>query len=93
MKKGKPNSTPPICIAVRLPFVQQYASHLYGSTFEKVLWVGVTGKFLNFLFPSEILLNLDDKLSHLSKKKTPRASLKCRAQSDLELVLFKAQLG
>ena len=46
LKKGKPNSTPPICTAVCLPFVRQYASHLYGSTFEKVLGVGVTGKFL-----------------------------------------------
>ena len=33
-RKGSP--------AVHLPS----ASHLYGSTFEKVLWVGVTGKFL-----------------------------------------------
>ena len=33
-------------IAIRLPFVLQYASHLYGSTFEKVQGVGVTGKFL-----------------------------------------------
>ena len=49
LKKGKPNSTPPICTAVRLPFVLQYASHLYGSTFEKVLGVGVTGNFLNRL--------------------------------------------
>ena len=45
LKKGKPNSTPRICTAICLPFVRQYASHLYGSTFEKVLGVGVTGKF------------------------------------------------
>ena len=63
-------NTPPVCIAgpswllsleekgnptVQLPFVLQYASHLYGSTlpashlygstFEKILGVGVTGKF------------------------------------------------
>ena len=40
-------SKPPICTAVRLPFVRQYASHLYGSTFEKVLGAGVTGKLLS----------------------------------------------
>ena len=38
-------SAPPVCTAVRLPFVRQYASHLYGSTFQKILRVGVTGKF------------------------------------------------
>ena len=46
-KKGKPNSTPPMCTAVRLPFVRQYASRLCGSTFEKVLGLGVAGTFLN----------------------------------------------
>ena len=40
---------PPICTAVRLPFVRQYAPHLYGSTFGKVLGVGVTGTFLKKL--------------------------------------------
>ena len=54
-------SRPPICIVgpswllsleergsptVHLPFVLQYASHLYRSSFEKILGVGVTGKFL-----------------------------------------------
>ena len=34
------------CSAVLLPFVLENFSHLYGSTFEKVLRVGVTGKFL-----------------------------------------------
>ena len=38
-------SIPPICIAVRLPFVLQYASHLYRSTFGKILVVVVTGMF------------------------------------------------
>ena len=38
-------STPPICIAVRLPFVLQYASHLYRNTFVKILVVVVTGMF------------------------------------------------
>ena len=38
-------STPPICIAVRPPFVLQYASQLYRSTFGKVLVVVVTGMF------------------------------------------------
>ena len=47
-KNGKPCNTPPICTAVRLPFVRQYAPHLYGSTFEKILGVGVTGTFLIF---------------------------------------------
>ena len=58
-------STPPICtamlswllsfeeretLAIRLPFVRQYAPHLYGSTLEKnILGVGVTGTFLKFL--------------------------------------------
>ena len=45
LNKGKPKSTPLICTSVRLSFVPQYASHLYGSTFQKVLRVGVTGKF------------------------------------------------
>ena len=36
----KYGSTPPICMAVRPPF------HLYGSTFGKILGVGVTGTFL-----------------------------------------------
>ena len=31
----KPCNTPPICTAIRLPFVRQYASHLYGSPFGK----------------------------------------------------------
>ena len=39
-------STPPTCTAVRLPFV----SHVYGSTFENGLGVGVTGKFLTILW-------------------------------------------
>ena len=38
-KKGKPCNTPPICTAVRPPFVRQY--------FWKILGVGVTGTFLN----------------------------------------------
>ena len=41
--KGNTVSTPPICIAVRLPFVLQYASHLYCSTLGKILVVVVTG--------------------------------------------------
>ena len=41
LQKEKPNSTPPICTAVRHPFVRQYASHWYGSTFEKVLGVAL----------------------------------------------------
>ena len=40
-------SVPPICIAVRLPFVLQYASHLYRSTFGKIVVVVVTGMFPN----------------------------------------------
>ena len=31
---------------MRLPFVRQYAPHLYGNTFGKILGVGVTGTFL-----------------------------------------------
>ena len=31
---------------MRLPLVRQYAPLFYGNTFEKVLGVGVTGKFL-----------------------------------------------
>ena len=36
--------------AIRLPFVRQYAaaSHLYGSTFGKILGVGVTGTSLSY---------------------------------------------
>ena len=33
-------NTPPICTAVRLPSLLQYASHLYGNVHEKVLGVG-----------------------------------------------------
>ena len=52
--RRKYGSTPPMCTAVRrkgnptvqLPFVLQCASHLYSSTCEKILGVGVTGKFL-----------------------------------------------
>ena len=44
-EKGNTVSTPPICIAVHLPFVLQYASHSYRSTFEKILVVVVTGMF------------------------------------------------
>ena len=32
--------------AIRLPFVLQYASHLYGSILGKMLGVGVTGTFM-----------------------------------------------
>ena len=32
---------------MRLPFVRQHAPHLYGSTFGKILGVGVTGTFLS----------------------------------------------
>ena len=39
----------PICIAVLLPFVSQYASHLYRSTFGKILVVVVTGMFPTFI--------------------------------------------
>ena len=38
-------STTPIGIAVHLPFVLQCASHLYRSTFGKILVVVVTGVF------------------------------------------------
>ena len=48
-EEREPCSTPPICTAIRLPFVRQYAPHLYGSTFGKILGVGVTGTFLNNL--------------------------------------------
>ena len=37
--KGNIVSTPPICIAVRLPFVLQCASHSHRSTFEKSWWL------------------------------------------------------
>ena len=40
-------STPPICVAVRLPFVSQYASHSYRNAFGKILVVVVTGMFPN----------------------------------------------
>ena len=46
-EEGKRCNTPPICTAVRLPFVRQYAPHLYGNTFGKILGVGVTRTFLN----------------------------------------------
>ena len=52
LEEREPNSTPPICTAVRLPFVRQYASHLYGTTFEKILGVGVTEKFSNKSSPN-----------------------------------------
>ena len=45
--KGKYFSTPPICIAARLPFISQYASHLCRNAFGKVLVVVVTGMFPN----------------------------------------------
>ena len=45
LMKGNTASTPPICIAVCPPFVLQYASHLYRSTFGKILVVVVTGMF------------------------------------------------
>ena len=48
-EEREPCSTPPICTAVRLPFVGQYAPHLYGSTFGEILGVGVTGTFLSEL--------------------------------------------
>ena len=38
-------SAPPICIAVRFPFVSQYASHSYRNTFGNILVVVVTGMF------------------------------------------------
>ena len=43
LRKGNAASTPPSCIAVRPPYVLQYASHLYRSTFGKILVVVVTG--------------------------------------------------
>ena len=46
MKQGKPGNITTICAAVRHQSVQQHASHLYHNTFEKVLAVGVSGKFL-----------------------------------------------
>ena len=66
---------PPICTAVRLPFVRQYAPHLYGSTFGKILGVGVTGTFLNYcaktsltnfpeFFPPLFLSHFEPKTSH-----------------------------
>ena len=45
LRKGSTVSTPPICIAVRPPFVLRYASHLYRSTFGKILVVVGTGMF------------------------------------------------
>ena len=39
LRKGKYFSTPPICIAGRLPFASQYASHLYRNTFRNILVV------------------------------------------------------
>ena len=60
-------STPPICIAVLLvslhseereilsvllPFVSEYASHLYRSALGKILVVAVTGMFPNLLWVS-----------------------------------------
>ena len=38
-------STPPICIAIRRPFVSQYAAHLHHNASGKILAVVVTGKF------------------------------------------------
>ena len=68
-------STPPICIAVpswlpsledretqqytHLPFARQHASHLHGSTFQKVVGVGVTGEFLK-----QACLRLGPEFSH-----------------------------
>ena len=45
LRKGNLVSIPPICIAVRPPFVLQYASHSYRSTFGKILVVVVTEMF------------------------------------------------
>ena len=43
--KGGTFSTSPICIAVHLPCVSHYASHLYCNVIGKLLVVGVTGMF------------------------------------------------
>ena len=45
--KGNLVSIPPICIAVRLPFRLQCASHSYRSAFGKILVVAVTGMIPN----------------------------------------------
>ena len=68
---GKRNyfSAPPICIAVRLPFLSQYASHLYRSAFGKILVVVVTGMFpKNWLSWLESAKNRQK--SKLASKKT-----------------------
>ena len=46
LEGGKPCNTPPIYAAVRLLVALQYASHLYGNTFEKAIGVRISGKFL-----------------------------------------------
>ena len=40
-RKGNSLITPPICIAVRLPFVSQHAPHLYCHACGEVLIIGV----------------------------------------------------
>ena len=47
LRKGNPAIRPPICTAVCLPFVRQYAFRLYGSPFGKILGVGITRTFLS----------------------------------------------
>ena len=51
LEKGKRRNAPPICAAVRLQFVPQYASHLYRRyTLEIISGVGGSGKSLSFSF-------------------------------------------
>ena len=50
-RKGNPAIRLPFCTAVCLPFVRQYAPHMYGSAFGKIvgLQLGVTRTFLTTL--------------------------------------------
>ena len=56
---GNTVSTPRICIAIRLPFVRQYASHLYRSSLGKILVVVVTGMFPKQGYPEGPARHLD----------------------------------
>ena len=84
---------PPLCTAVRLPSVPQYASHLYrstppictGSTFEKISGVGGSGKFLKLntnIFLVTVVcwlpLPLQRKRHHLQDAGTPGTRASCR---------------
>ena len=68
-RKGNPAIRLPFCTAVRLPFVRQYAPHLYGSTFGKILGVGVTGTF----WGKSTILCIVNLLSHSDLLSQPLA--------------------